>query len=577
MTQSLLNKIRTGTFMCISSVAIFASPGLFAQQGQNVIKIGTAQALAKHLQEAKLNERSSITIQTTESTLPLVINVNTADRIIGGIEGKAGSNVFFDFVNGKIEGKVILNNEKKAYHYFSDAAGNVFVELADINKLVCVDMYNSPMEPAAEIAANKVSYAVPELESLPGETAVILLDFDGHTCTGKWNSGKQIVAQTSGLTDAQMTMAFNVTAEDYRPYKVNVTTKESVYQAAPKNRRMRCVVTPTNTAAPGAGGVAYIGSFDAGDSDNTPCWVFNLGGNGQTTGETCSHEVGHTVGLNHDGQTGGGSAYYMGHNGWAPIMGASYNKMGHWSKGEYTNANNKEDDLNIIGTQNGFTWRADEAGNTVAAAAALKIETDNSTVNAAKNYGIILTPTDIDVYSFKTGAGSITFTVKPAAVHPNLDVLLTITDASGTVLETANSTSTMSATITKTIATTGTYYLHVDGTGKGDAATGYTGYGSIGEYTIEGKVVATSVGIEENNKTISGIYPNPAADQLNVRLNNAGVMNTINVVNMLGQDLYSVQTDEQLININLSNYTKGIYFITVNNASGSSTAKFVKE
>jgi hypothetical protein len=577
MSQSLLKKFRNGSIVLISSMTLLASHGLLAQQGNNAVKIGTAHAFAQQLLEVKSASRSSLTIQTTESTLPLVINVNTSEGIRGGIEGHSASNVFFDFINDKIEGKVILTKEKKAYNYFTDAAGNLFVETVDINSIVCVDMYNGPMEPIAEMDNKRESYAIPELESAPGEVAVIYLDFDGQVVSGgKWNSGNTITAKPSGLTEAQITNAFHVTAEDYRPYKVNVTTKESVYNAAPANRRMRCIITPTNTAAPGAGGVAYIGSFDAGDSDRTPCWVFNLGGNGQTTGETCSHEVGHTVGLNHDG-TSGGTTYYPGHNMWAPIMGSSYNKtVTHWSKGEYSSANNKEDDVTIIATQNGFTWKADEAGNTVGAAAALKIESDNGNVKAANNYGIILKANDIDVYSFKTGAGSVTFTVKPAPFFPNLDVLLTITDASGAVLETANSTSTLSATITKTLAA-GTFYLHIDGTASGTAANGYTDYSSVGEYTIEGKVVANVTGITESGKNIAAIYPNPATDQINININNAGVMNTINVVNMLGQSLYAVQTDEATLNINVSDYKKGIYFIRVSNASGNSTAKFVKE
>jgi hypothetical protein len=577
MSLSLLKKITIVSIAFMFSMTFLGSQGLFAQQGNNAVKIGTAQAFAQQLLETKSANRSSLTIQTTESALPLVINVNTAEGIRGGVEGHSASNVFFDFVNNKIEGKVILTDEKKAYNYFTDAAGNLFVEAVDINKVVCVDMYNGPMEPAAEIDTKRTSFAIPELQSLPGEVAVIYLDFDGQVVSGgKWNSGNTIDAKPSGLSDAQIKNAWYVTSEDYRPYKVNVTTIESVYNAAPANRRMRCIITPTNTAAPGSGGVAYIGSFDAGDSDRTPCWVFNLGGDGQTTGETCSHEVGHTVGLNHDG-TSDGTTYYKGHNMWAPIMGASYNKaVTQWSKGEYTNANNKEDDVTIIATQNGFTWRADEAGNTVAAAAALKIETDNSTVKAENNYGIILKSTDIDVYSFKTGAGSVTFTVKPAPFFPDLDVLLTITDASGTVLETANSTSTLSATITKTLAA-GTYYLQIDGTGSGTAANGYTDYSSVGEYTIEGKVVANVTGITESGKGIAAIYPNPATDQIQINLNNAGIINTIQVVNMLGQSLYAIQTEEPTLNINLSDYKKGIYFIHVSNANGASTAKFVKE
>jgi hypothetical protein len=283
------------------------------------------------------------------------------------------------------------------------------------------------------------------------------------------------------------------------------------------------------------------------------------------------------MGLDHDG-TNSGTEYYAGHNGWAPIMGVSYGKtVTQWSKGEYTDANNNEDDVNIIGTANGFTFRTDEAGNTIGAAAALKIESDNSTILATNNYGIILKSSDIDVYSFKTGAGSVTINVKPSANFPDLDVLLTITNASGTVMATANPTDKLSATITTTLAA-GTYYLKVDGTSNGTSgATGYTDYSSIGEYTIDGTVVAVSTGITEANKNNASVYPNPATENILVSLNNPGITNTISIVNMLGQSLHTVQTDQQSLNINLSEYNKGVYFVTVMNASGTSTIKFIKE
>ena len=63
--------------------------------------------------------------------------------------------------------------------------------------------------------------------------------------------------------------------------------------------------------------------------------------------------------------------YYSGQGNWAPIMGVGYYKpISQWSKGEYSGANNTEDDLTII-TQNGLSYRADDFGNTIATAQAL--------------------------------------------------------------------------------------------------------------------------------------------------------------------------------------------------------------
>jgi methylenetetrahydrofolate dehydrogenase (NADP+)/methenyltetrahydrofolate cyclohydrolase len=65
---------------------------------------------------------------------------------------------------------------------------------------------------------------------------------------------------------------------------------------------------------------------------------------------TNSHEVGHTLGLRHDGRLIADEEYYAGHGtgatGWGPIMGAPFSKsLVTWSKGEYPDASRTEDDL----------------------------------------------------------------------------------------------------------------------------------------------------------------------------------------------------------------------------------------
>jgi hypothetical protein len=94
-------------------------------------------------------------------------------------------------------------------------------------------------------------------------------------------------------------------AGDYASFAIDITTDPSRYANAAVGNRMRCIVTRNDKAAPRAGGVAYVGSFaEAGTADftnNIPCWVF-IDRNVDSCAEAISHELGHTLGLSHDGR-----------------------------------------------------------------------------------------------------------------------------------------------------------------------------------------------------------------------------------------------------------------------------------
>ena len=93
-------------------------------------------------------------------------------------------------------------------------------------------------------------------------------------------------------------------------------------------------------------------------------------------------------------------------------MGAGVSKsVIQWSKGEYANAVNKEDDLAIITTQNNsVAYRVDDFGNGWASAAQLEIFPGGILTNS----GIIERNTDSDVFRFSTAGGRLDLVAAPA-------------------------------------------------------------------------------------------------------------------------------------------------------------------
>ncbi|MFM8890729.1 MAG: Calx-beta domain-containing protein, partial [Planctomycetia bacterium] len=279
--------------------------------------------------------------------------------------------------------------------------------------------------------------------------------------------------------------------EDFSPFDVDVTTEEPALEDLRKLGEgdarwgIRVVIgIDSGDVAPSAGGVAYLTSFNW--NSDTPCFVFpeRLGNSNKNIAEATSHEVGHTLGLNHDGRISPSEGYYYGHGsgatGWAPIMGVGYSKsVVQWSKGEYTSANNTEDDLKIITTNNGFGYRADDYGSTTATAFVPSGLGLTPTVIA----GVVEQNTDVDVFRFST-LNTIKATILPDSISPNLDVSAEIWNSSGQVIFTSNPASTLDASFDLTVSP-GEYYLAIRGAGLGDPlGTGYTNYASLGQYSL---------------------------------------------------------------------------------------------
>lgn len=388
-------------------------------------------------------------------------------------------------------------------------------------RLLYIDDFPTPANATTATSGSTVSAAAPFptdqtflLHSRPGAKRVIYLDFQGQVVTGTaWNSSyslSTIDAKAYDLDGDPTT--FNATeleriqyiwqrvAEDYAPFDVDITTEEPPSSAINRSSSTddtfgtRVVITndwTALTASPcGCGGFAYVGIFDDVGDGYKPAWVFfdQLGsGNEKYVAEAISHEAGHNLGLSHDGTSTVG--YYAGHGsgatGWAPIMGVGYYKeLVQWSKGEYPGANQFQDDVQVIQTTGG-TLRIDDHGDTIGAATPLDVSPNGST-NSLAGQGVISTRTDVDAFSFQTGPGTFSLNVAPASRGPNLDILARLYDGAGTLLASANPTDTLNAALSYTSASGGTYYLLVDGTGKGTLTDGYSDYGSLGAYAITG-------------------------------------------------------------------------------------------
>ncbi len=344
-----------------------------------------------------------------------------------------------------------------------------------------------------------------KLHTRPGASKVIYLDFTGHTTTGTpWNTnfaaGADIVTPAydidgnpSSFSAAELAAiqeAWRCVAEDYAAWDVDVTTEDPGIEAIRRtslndvNYGVRCVIGGSSQQwlGAGAGGVAYVGSFTSqvaatSTVNDIPAFTFpvQLSGNARYIAEATSHEIGHTLGLYHSGQTNG-TEYYTGHADWAPIMGVGYYKtVTQWTRGDYPLSNNQQDQINLITGR--IPRLADEHGNSSTLASVIP----GSQLTAG---GVISDRTDTDWFKITSNVGTVNVTAAAASPSANLKVGISLVDASGLVLAqgTANG---MGATLSVPV-TGGDYYLVVDGVGNGDALTGYTDYSSVGRFSLTG-------------------------------------------------------------------------------------------
>jgi hypothetical protein len=213
-----------------------------------------------------------------------------------------------------------------------------------------------------------VSAQVPLLNSYSPAAATVYLDFDGAEVEGTiWNEQGKITASPSGLGPASISWIYKIIADHFKLFNLNITTDPAVYDRAPVHQRTRIIITPDGTWWGPASGVSAIGSFVWGD--DTPAFVFMnaLSDNPSYIAAAATHQIGHTLGLQHQSvydsygamitELSGGESNIFSNQ--APLMGIPFYKQAVWKDGRPSTGalNFQSDTAAIAGAPNYIGYR----------------------------------------------------------------------------------------------------------------------------------------------------------------------------------------------------------------------------
>ncbi|HET7682504.1 MAG TPA: fibronectin type III domain-containing protein [Marmoricola sp.] len=485
---------------------------------------------------------SALLVVTTLGTAPIGASAAPGPgrddglRLSGPVGGKAAIRAL-----GKELPRVAQLNRMSPTRLTAILAGDHTARVDSTGRLSHLeDVAPAPDEPPAVAAAALPLDQTFALHSRPGADRVIFLDFDGTLVSGTgWNDQYALTAReyagwsldTSAAFSAeelaQVQQIWQRVAEDFAALDVDVTTADPGSGELTRTTSsdgqfgMHVALTddpeaPQKICGSRCSGIAYVDVFDqlAGPTSYQPALVFGdlSYDDPQVMADAISHEVGHTLGLAHDGVVGGPS-YYAGQGVWQPIMGSGWAPLSQFDQGEYSGADNRQDDYAVM-TSNGVALRTDDHPDTA----------DLGTIVPASGQvaGTITTRDDVDWFTFEQACiGQLAVVAAVVDSGPNLDIRMRVLSGTGAVLADVDPPAVQQPDDTLVgldaqftgDAGPGSYRIGIEGVGQGDPrADGYSDYGTRGSYTVDVTSTCAARTASTTPGTPTGVQVAPAAD-----------------------------------------------------------------